>query len=72
MRAAELSATTGFASAAIYRAAKTLWQSGMPDEKAADILVTIDSEQGQIMGPEAYVDSVMAVIDSDWLGRTEL
>jgi hypothetical protein len=72
LRAAELCATTAFASAAIYRAARTLWQSGIPDEKAANILITVDSEQGQIMGPEAYVDQVLTVLDADWPRRTEL
>lgn len=72
LRAAELCQTTGFASVAIYRAAKTLWLSGLPDEKAADILVTIESENGYLMGPEAFVDQVLTLLDADWVRRTEL
>lgn len=66
LRAAELCRTTGFASAAIYRAAKTLWESGLPDEKAANILVAVQSQQGYLMGPEAFVDQTLALMNTDW------
>jgi hypothetical protein len=72
LRAAELCRTTAFSSIAIYRAAKTLWLSGLPDHKAANVLVAVQSEQGYLMGPEAFVDQVLTVMDADWIRRTEL
>jgi hypothetical protein len=65
-RADELARTTGFSSLAIYRAAKALFDSGVPDEVAANILVAADSEAGQVIGIEAFVDAVLTVIDRTW------
>lgn len=72
LRAAELCKTTAFGGPAIYRAAKTLWESGMPDHKAANILVGIESDTGYLMGPEAFVDQVLTLMKADWTDRTEL
>jgi hypothetical protein len=66
LRCSELCRTTGFDSREVYAAARTLWENGVPDTTAANILVAADSEAGQIVGIEAFVDAALAVIDRTW------
>lgn len=74
LRCAELKFTTPLASTSIYRAAKILWQAGVPDNTAADVIVLLDSRAfaESAMSPEDFVVSIMNVIDEHWLERGEV
>lgn len=76
LRAAELCASPAvpLASASIYRCAKILWQAGVPDNTAADVLVLLDSRAfaESDMSPEDFIVSIMNVIDPHWLERGEV
>lgn len=67
LRCSELCRTTSYAGRAVYQAARLLWAAGVPDEKAADILVSADSAAGQAVGIVAYVASVLNVIEHTWV-----
>jgi hypothetical protein len=74
LRCAELKISTPIASVAIYRAAKILWQAGVPDNKAADVIVLLDSQAFAVstMGPEDFVVNMMNLCDPGWLERGEV
>lgn len=79
MRAAEMCLTSTFDRKEIYRAARMLWQSGMADHKAADLLVSADSEAGHALGIESFVEKSLTAVEAftksaepGWPGGQEL